>query len=475
MRYADVASPSNWGNVKQAWGERYLTNADEALKRNEIDTALRLYRVGLARAPANAKARLTLAQLYVAFRRPDLACETLLAGYPLLDEKADFLQQTLGFLLEFQFDSQLQILSERLVRHPNPATKEIAALYGAALALQRGNFDGAESLIVSHHLELNTEGALILARADLERGFPELAQIRLLPLIETGKANSAIYALSGEIHRRSGNTAQSDMSDVLQIVDDPTNHQPRIAHLVQLKTRGKTQELSSELERYLQLFPNDQAALLALGDFAANQGLPDLAHRVQAIFVAKNWPPDAPMLLYAEACIHAGRYTDGLAELDRYLQANPTWATRYGPALDGLRTVALYGLNRGDDAQLQLEHLLRHPNLRADNLTVVADRLLALGRADAARQALSRVADLDPKNQAALASLVRLEAEQGYINTLPAHLAKFLAVRRPSREVLAIAYRCIGSDLNLLQPDQQRLLTELRLRLGRDVSAVPRS
>ena len=396
-------------------------------------------------------------------------------GLPDLAQQGEYLPRALGFLLEFQFDSQLQQVSESLLQHADQRVRQITALHAASLAVQRGNFDGAEVLITSHRLARLPEGILILSRADFERGYPELAQARLDTLINTGFANGPALALAAEIQQRSGKSATDRLTDALRIADDPLSHQPRLARLQKLIADKNLADLASEFENYLRLFSNDQTALLALGDFAANNGLPDLARRLQPIFAQHHWQTDALSLLYAEACIHAARYADGLSELNRYLQENPTWAVRYGPAVDGLRAVALYGLNRADDAQLQLEHLLGQPNLRAENLIVVANRILALGHPEAARLALAKVADLDPKNQAALAALVRLEAELGYLDTLPAHLGKFLAVRRPSREVLALAYRRIGSDLNLLQPDQQRLLSELRQRLGRDAFSAPRS
>lgn len=475
MTYKDVIQPTHWSNIREALGDLYIEEAGAALKRGEADLAHRLYRIGVARSPGNATGRISLAQLYVAFRRPELAEDVLIGGLPYLESNSSYLSSTLQFLFEFQYDNELQRICDQHVQSPIPSVRHVAAFQSAALALQRGDFDGAETLILMHHLDQTPDGSLVLARADLERGYPELAATRLQALVDTDSGATAALGMLAEVHNRTGRKTESLLTHALRIADDPLGHQPRLARLMHLSRNQESAILDAEIETYLRLFMNDQTALLALADFAANNGRPDLTRRIKDTFAQRNWPTDAPSLLYAEACIRATHYAEGLTALELYLRDNPQWAMRYGPAIDGLRTVALYGLNRTDDAQLQLEHLLGQSNLRAENLLVVTERLLSLGRPEAARLALSRAADLDPKNQAALAALVRLEAEQGYLDTLPAHLVKFLAVRRPSREVLNIAYRRIGSDLNLYQPDQQRLLVELRQRLYQNSTSAPRS
>ncbi len=475
VAYANTLTPTGWQKIRIEIGNQTIAEADAALRRGEIDVALRLYRVGLAKAPHNANARIALAKIYVGLRRADLARDLLSGGLPALAENPNYLQLSLTFLLDFQFDSELQRVCQELLSHPSSTVRRQAALHAAAVAFHRGNFDGAESILVSHQLTDSPDGALLLARADFERGFPELALARLSPALHDDSAQTAALALVARIQEQTGRAPDLARTSALRLADDPLSPAPRIATLHQLHAQNCTDELVREIDDYLRLFRHDQAALLALGDFAANSGRPDLARRVQQLFAERQWSPDAPALLYAEACIASGRYADGMVELDRYLRDNPAWATRYGPAFDGLRTVALLGLGRNDDAQLQLEHLLAQPNLRAENLSAVATRLLAFGRSTAARNVLDRAVDLDPHNQAALASLVRLEAELGLLDTLPAHLRQFLAMRRPSREVLTFVYHRLGSDLNLLHPEQQSLLAELRLRIGRDALALPKS
>lgn len=470
VRYADVFTPNGWHRIKTAIGDRAIVNASAALKSGDLDAALRLYRIGLAKSPRNSEGRIALARLYVTLRRTDLARDLLLSGLPTLADNPVYLQFSLGFLLEFQFDSELRRVANQLLTHPSAGVRRRAAYHASALAFHRGDFDHSENLLVAHQLAHSPEGALLLARADFERGAPELALTRLTPALASQTTQTAALALALQIQERLDRAPEFARALALRLADDPLSSTPRLELLQQLHTHRRAPELARETESYLRLFARDPSALLALGDFAARTGQPTLAHRVQQIFAQNSWNPDEPSLLHAEACINAGVPAEGLEELERHAQKNHAPSAQFGPALDGLRTVALFALNRDDEARLQLEHLLAQPNLRAENLTAVATRLLAFGRAPAAQLALARAVTLDPRNQSALTALVRLEAEQHQLDSLAIHIPQLLATRRPSRDALAFVYRRVGSDLNLLHPAQAALLAALRPHLGSDVN-----
>lgn len=466
IRYAHSLTPAGWRQVNRAIGDRAILDAETAMSANDLPAAIRLYRVGIAKSPANARGRLALSKIYLACRRHDLARDLLVAGLPLLADDTEYIRNTLGFLLEFQFDAELRTAAAKLLTHPSRSSRRLAALHLASVALHRGNFDEVESRLSAHDLTSDPEGALLLARADLERGFPDLALARLAPALSDSSTRAPALSIAADIHTHLGHAPELARTVTLRVLDDPLSHTPRLAALRRLHTLHRFADLTREIDSFSTLFSRDEAALLALGDFAADTGQPELARRVQQLFAQNGWDAGAPSLLYAEACLAAGRHADGLLELDRCARTLDI-ATRYGPAHDGLRTVALFGLHRDDEARLQLDHLLAQPNLRAENLTAVASRLLAFDRPQAARLVLARATELDPRNQSALTALVRLEAESGQFETLPAHLRRLLAMRRPSRAVLELVYHRLGSDVNLLHPEQPALLAEIRQHLAR--------
>ncbi|MBA4136517.1 MAG: hypothetical protein C0518_04285 [Opitutus sp.] len=453
--------------MQRALGDHYVTLAEAAAEAQAFDQALHLYRAGISRSPENLAGRLGLAQLYVACRRPELARPILTDRLSQFLDDRDYLQKAFQFLLDYQFDADLAAACAELLERPlTPDTEKLVALYAANVAFQRGNYDRCESLLLQHRLENTPEGGLLFARADLERDFPTLALLRLKDLVQRGIALDTVYVLLGQVHRKLGQTREIELNATLRLANNPLSPFPRIDFLHLHHERGQADALAREIDSFLAFFGNDQAALLALGDFAANTGRADLARRIEELFRQRDWPADAPSLLAAEASLVAGHHADGLRSLESVRRFDPDAGKRFGAVLDGLQAVALFGLNRPDEARLHLEHLLTQPNLRAANLHVVATRLVALGHASHARALLERAVTLDPLNQAALTELVRVAAQQKHFRGLPAHVRRLMAMRKPSREVLIEVARAWGSDLNLLHPEQAALLAELRANAG---------
>ena len=63
-------------------------------------------------------------------------------------------------------------------------------------------------------------------------------------------------------------------------------------------------------------------------------------------------------------------------------------------------------------------------------------------------------------------NLIRLELATNSLGRLPHHLERYLRSRQPSREILARAGTVLGSDLQLLWPEQNSLLDSLQAALG---------
>lgn len=461
LSWIDAAWPGRWKSLSVQLGEHYLREAEAAVSRREFDHALTFYRAGLSRAPLHPAPRLQLAQLYIAARRPDLAQRLLLDRLPALVHDERYLRSVLRFLIEFQYDAELAATCEQLLAQPAIAHRPIVAYHAAAIAFHRGNYDRAESLLLAERLDQTPEGALLLARLDAERDYTALALLRLEQLVNDGTATDAAYAEIARIQRELGQTHKLDTTATLHLASDPLSPAPRITLLHLHQERGDQAALAREIDSFFTFFGDHPAALLALGDFAANTGRPDLARRVEEISRARGWPLQAPALMSAEALIAARQFSAGLDLVRSYLRDNPTWAAQLGPVFDSLQAIALFSLNRTDEARLHLDHLLSRPNLRTENLQAVASRLLALGQATHARTVLTRAVTLNSLNQAALTLLVRLEAENGHFETLPGHVRLLLKTRKPSREVLALAHRRLGSDLNLLHADQAAILAEI--------------
>lgn len=461
VNYVDLLLPPRWPEARRAIGDHYVAEGQSALRRGDYRGAFVQLRAGLARSPLHPRARLDLCALYLANRRPDLAQHLLVERPELFACDAEYLRATLQFLLDFHYDAELAKICDDLL--PLETLDHVLPAYFAAqIAYLRGNYDRAESLLRQHKLTQHPEGLLLLARIESERGFPELALASLEALVNQGASSDECYPLLRDLRQKLGRTQEIERTAALRLAADPLSPLPRLDFLRLHHERGDQTALKKEINSYLTHFGENQTALLFLGDFAANAGLPDLARLIRDRFLRQNWPPEPAELMLAEAHLAAGEYQQGLTVLEALARQPGANSRSAAPVLDSLRAIALFGLGRADEAQLHLDHLLGQPNLRADNLQAVATRLIGLQKAPQARAILTHAVQIDPLNQAALTQLVELEAAQGHFDTLPAYVHRLLAMRKPSAHVLNQVAGRFGSDLNLLHPEQAPLLAAIR-------------
>jgi tetratricopeptide (TPR) repeat protein len=468
VQYVDLLWPGRWAQYRINQGNHYIAQSEILLQRGEYALALHKLRVGLGKAPANAHGRRLLAQIYLAYRRPDLAREVLLEGLPYLADDRMYLQTTLAFLLEFQEDAKLLEVTNRLLTAPaGSATRPVIATFAATAEFYRGSYDAAEELLECHHLHETADGAVLLARIAWEQGFPELALFRLKQHLAHHPRDDGARALLAGYYQSLGRISKWESTLVERVTGDPLAPAPRVAYLQLHHRRGDESRLEHETTIFLQQFAQDPSALLLLATFAANAGRPALAGRVQQALAPYPENADSAALLVAEAHLVAGEYQTALDLIAGSTREYPEWVGQFVPAVSGLHVVALSGLGRLDEARLCLDHLLARQNLRAESLVAVAGRLSALGARDLALSALGRAVEIDPLNQAALASLIRLELDTGAVVRLPAYLGQFLRTRQPSREILSQARATLGSDRHLLLPGQADLLASSQTALAR--------
>jgi predicted Zn-dependent protease len=470
VTWLDVAWPQRWHRIRLHMGEHYLKEARIALAQREFDRARRLYKAGVPRSPMNRAGRISLAQLYVAARQPDLAKTLLLDRLPVLGGDASYLRQVLQFLHEYHYYADLARVCDELLADRSFAHRSPLAYHAALVAFYRGNHERAEKLLADEKLGAAPEGALLLARIDAERDQTPSAQVRLENLLAEGQANDAIFAELARIMRITGQPHRLGPLATMHLASDPLSPTPRITLLYLHHERGDQASLDREIADFFTFFGHQPDALLALGDFAANTGRADLALRIEEISRARGWPLRGVALMRAEATIAAGRFAEGLELVRSYLRENPGWAESLGPVFDSLQAIALFSLNRSDEARLHLDRLLSRTNLRTGNLQAVATRLIALHLPAQARTVLTRAVALDPLNQTALTLLVRLEAEGRHVDTLPVHTRRLLQMRRPSPEALKMVYQLFRSDQHLLHPEQPSLLAELESHLDRRIA-----
>jgi thioredoxin-like negative regulator of GroEL len=468
VTYWHLAFPWKWDDYRMLRGAHYIETAKELIETSQWRGAYLNLRVGLQKDPTHREGRLLLAKFYSMLRRFELAEETLVAGLAYHRNDDAYLQSALQFLLQLQSDARVIELATSILADPAAAgsCKRIAALYAATAHAYRGSYDRAEDLIFAYQLAETREGRMLAARIEWERGYPELALLKLEQLRAGLPRDDEVAGMLAGYYRESGRTDDARRLNVLRQVMNPAAPQPRIALLRLLAETGDNVAAAREVEDVMRDFSRDGATMTALAEHAANTGNTALVRRIYEHCKATDLPWDAPAVLMVESCIVAGRHQEALDLTRTLLRENPEWSRRHYTLFNGLQAIALHGLGDHDAARLFMKNFLGQATIRSEQLTATARRLAAVGAGDDARELLARAVQDDPLNQAALTQLIELDLAAGRMEEIPVSVRKLLTMRKPSPQLLAQVQAELGRDRWLFVENRTAALDELGAALA---------
>lgn len=462
--------PAQKEAYRNARGNFWIDSAKEQLKDQKYREAFYNLRLGIGLAPENRDGRMLLAQFYMIWQRPDLAETTLIEGLDFNFNDLEYLQALFGFLLQRQADFELVKITDDLLARagPSPTLDERLKLVATARATAqffRGNYDAAEDTLRAFRLTDSIDGQILTLRIEWERG----DRISVLGTLETLHAqapdNEQVYNQFAAFLREDNRIDELRRLVVLQQLSYPDRPRPRIDLLYIYDKAANEDRVQSGIADVFRDFSANGDVMLALADFAANTGRPDLARRVYDHCKANNLSWEGAALMTVEAYVVAKRYREALAASTEMMKENPEWGKRFYSVFNGLQAIANYGLSDVEAAQLFLSNFLTQAGVRADNLVAVSNRLVSVGANQEARQVLAQAVRSDPLNQTALTGLIRLDLAAGQADTLSIHLRTLLTMRKPPLELLREAYGKLASDRFLFAPGRAALLDELRRTL----------
>ncbi len=464
VRFADVALPWRWSNYERARGEAAILAARRFVAERKFAEAVSVARRGLDRSPASLPGRLLLAELYFGLRQPDMARRLLLEGLPYHGSNPEFLKPLLTYLLGRHEDALVVGQAQKLLDKV-PAGSEAARLLASAAATASyscGHYDVAEDFLKREpKLAASVTGRALAAKIEYERGYHELGLLQLRELAREHPREVEIQREVIERLRRRGLHDEARRAALSLQLAHPELVGPRIELLSAYRKSGDADRLAKEIDALLRDGSLDAGALLLLADFAANGGDIVLVERVREVAESRKFPSDAYGFLVAEAAIVARDYSRALAVIRELQQQGVHGADRQA-VLSSLQAIAHCGLGETAYARVFLTSFLGAPELRADNLLAVANRLAELGAADLARQTLLRAVQFSPPNQAALMRLIEFDLVLDRVEDLSGHVQRYLKMRRPSLELLRVVQHKLGSDLFLYSKEAARTLELVR-------------
>ena len=463
-----VFYPWRQEDYRTGLGQHYLQTGRAALEKKNYREGYRLLQAGLTRVPNDVPGRRLLAYTQVHFGRADLALKTLAEGAELASADLDYLKLLFALLLETHEDERLIFLAKKLLP-PEPdsvLTHQFIALQAATAHFERGRYDETERIVGEWRLGNSLEGAILLAKCDWERGYTDLAMVRLEREIARFPKRDELYLHLVRYHRSLGHADEARRYALLRQFNNPASPGPRIDLLHTYRSTDDLAAAQRELTTFLADFSADPSALILLAWFAVDTVQPALTARLTSLAHERSYPLNAFNLARVQANLAAQHYQIALDLALTALREENEDTPHLASTLNGLRCLALYGLKDFSRAELMLNSFLGHANLRASDALLLAKQLLLAGATASARSVLDRASVLDPLNQAALGELVRLDASLGNRDKLAENLPKLLRLRKPSRAVLE------ETLLRLDRPADAPLRDQIRAALTR-ASATP--
>lgn len=274
-------------------------------------------------------------------------------------------------------------------------------------------------------------------------------------------------------HRELGQIDEARRYAILRNVSDPLSAAPRMELLYIYNTSGDVEREQRETQRMLMQFRDDEPALQALANFAADTGKIELARRTYEEALENEFAIDAFALLLIEAHLVSEDYQGALDFAEELLKERPDWLTQRWAIFNSLRAVASYGINRPDLGEIYLQDFLDEAQNQPQTYLAVSRRFTNIDRHQQARKVLMMAYQNAPTNQKVLSELIRAELTLGNTENLNRLLSRLLQMRRPQMDLLVEAYRKLGSDRFIFTPDRESLLLQLSAILRESSQTLP--
>jgi len=446
-------------------GNFHIERGLAEMKEGNYRDALRLLRLGVARAPANLQGRLALAEFYeIALKRHDVATNLLLEGIELGGiEDIDYLKQTLRVLLHYQMDEKVQNLADKYLPDEPELTdiNRMLAFSAANANYLRGNYDLADNYTINYNLLESLEGVLLSAQISWERGNKIAAITMMENSIKKFPNSEPLLLLLSRCHRELGEIDKARRYAMLRNLSNPLSAATRVELLYIYNQTRDFESEQRESERVLQQFRNDGPALQTLANFAADTGNIDLARRTYEEALENEYEINPFALLLVEAHLVDQDYQGAIDFSEELIKERPDWLSRRWALFSSLRAVASYGMNRPDLGEIYLQEFVDAKNNNSQTYIAVARRFTKIERYEQARIVLTDAYEKAPTNQKVLSELIRAELSVGNTENLNRLLSRLLQMRRPDKDLLVEAYTQLGSDRFIFTPNRQTLLLQL--------------
>ena len=438
-------------------------------------------------SPRNIAAQFEAAVYMLYFDRVEDAFTVLDATLPHIMAAND--QEAKRWTLEyaqrcFQNDQDKRIIAaaQRWLDVPaiTPAARiNLATSYAEALFL-RGDLVEASNVLSKYKLETTLSGFLLKAQILWENGEQERA-ITLLRNQITSTADSAtgkdklLYTLAKFYwEQEKSNDAAKALDEINKF--QPSDFRARVYMLPLLPGPDNAAKRNEITEDIFKRFGSNEAAMLSLGSYAADQGDVALQRRIDRLAVENRFSRLANFrLLIIETLLTAGQHDEAIAHINKLFEQKPNWLRelQFQEQFDTLRMLAYFASGQADMGRIAFDQILAKTRMPVSMMVTIARLLLKLNRPNEAKRLLTAAYTRNHYNQGTLLELVKIDLKSESTETLGEHISYLLEARRPPRYVLTNAYEHLASDRFIFTPNRDQLIDRITEMLNTRV--LPKS
>jgi hypothetical protein len=388
----------------------------------------------------------------------------------ILDEKETTtrnLSRYVRFCFQYEQDDRLIRAGETYlndVRLSLESRNTFAIAYCEALYL-KGKFEQASKSLDYYNLLQTLPGFLLKTRIIWENGERERALILIRHFTEkSGEPPERLLYTHARFLLEENRFAEAAtlLGRIASL--NPNDFKSRVQQLSMFRKMGDTLRLNTAIEEIFARFASSEEALLALGDFAAEQGDVSLQKRIEALALENRFSNLSSFrLLVIETLVTAGQHSEALEQIGDLFMRKPVWLQKNKTVqlqFSALRMLAYFANGQTDLGVVALGRLMRE-DLSIPVSVATARRLLTLNHTEEAKRLLLQAYTRNHNNQSVLLELVKMDLKSESTETLGEYLTFLLAGRRPPRYVLNEAIEHFGSDRFLFTPNRDALLAKM--------------
>ena len=469
-----LRSRDEYGRVAhlQHKGEHYVAVAKAALARQDYAEFSKYIGTGASLAPKNLEAQRLCADLYFAFGRP-------LDAYQILEESLEFSLQDQPHFRSFLYRSFMLDQDQRIIDCAkkylpmpglDPGIRADLQIAQAQANFLRGNYAETARLIREHQLDRNPEGFLLKCQVLWETGERSEALKLLDAATRAYPGVGRLLELKAKWLKEDGNLAGArDCLDLL-FIKDPSNPGPVIQSLFLMPGPENAAKRAGIVDKLLREHGRNDQVLLELAQYANDSRQPELTGRLLKWAEERRFPTRLKFALtHAECLINTDQAHAAVMLIEELLRQSDReqWMSETRIAFDALRTIGYFADGQPEIGLINLQRLMQNKNVPPQLLVASGRKLIAAKRFVEANNMLISAHLQNETNQSILLQIVQLKlAHPEIAGDLETYLRRLMATRKPPRDVLESALRCVGSDTFLFSGDREQLLTDIEKLLN---------